>query len=129
MTYSQVTYTEFRSALLNARRLSDRIRAMTTAPRYLPEGARYYLASDNKSGFGINGSELIAVFSREQGRGDAIVYSAIENGARKLDCFDGYLTEFYGRHGFTEDYRVANWSPGGPDVVFMSHKAYSHADV
>jgi hypothetical protein len=41
-------------------------------------------------------------------------------GASKLDCFDGFLPEYYKQFGFLETERVANWTAGEPDVVFMS---------
>jgi hypothetical protein len=49
-----------------------------------------------------------------------MVQSAIERGASKLDCFDGFLPAYYERFGFVETERVPNWTPGEPDVVFMS---------
>lgn len=55
------------------------------------------------------------------GYGSALAESAVENGAQVLDCFDGFLPAFYERFGFREYRRDANWTPGGPDVVFMAH--------
>ena len=79
-----------------------------------------YLEEDSNSGYAIrNGYELICVFSRFKGRGGAIVQSAINNGAESLDCFDGYLTGLYSRHGFVEYKREPNWTEGEPDVVYM----------
>lgn len=54
-----------------------------------------------------------------RGAGPWLVIDAIEHGARHGDHFDGYLTAFYQRLGWTETRREANWTPGGPDVVFM----------
>jgi hypothetical protein len=65
-----------------------------------------------------------------KGEGSAIIKIAINNGAKKLDCFDGFLPEYYSRFGFKEvermkwndDYAPANWDYskyGRPDVVFM----------
>ena len=64
--------------------------------------------------------ELCGVFSTVKGRGDAIMRDALTAGAVRLDCFDGYLPGFYARHGFRETHREENWTPGGPDVVYMS---------
>ena len=54
------------------------------------------------------------------GYGSRLVGDALHNGAEVLDCFDGFLPEFYARHGFVEVTREPNWTPGGPDVVFMA---------
>ena len=86
-------------------------------------GARYYV--DMGEGITTGGfiikpdGELVGVFSSIPGRGDALVSAALNSGATHLDCFDGYLTKFYGRHGLVEYKREPNWTPGGPAVVFM----------
>lgn len=54
------------------------------------------------------------------GYGSQLVSDALHNGAEVLDCFDGFLPEFYARHGFVEVTREPNWTPGGPDVVYMA---------
>lgn len=64
--------------------------------------------------------ELVGVFSSLKGRGDVLVIAAQNEGAQHLDCFDGYLTEFYAGHGFVEYDRQPNWTPGGPAVVYMA---------
>jgi hypothetical protein len=83
----------------------------------------YWLADDFASGFALRptggGVELRYVFSVTRGRGDSIVASAVAQGADVLDCFDGYLPTLYARHGFVETHREPNYTPGGPDVVFM----------
>lgn len=83
-------------------------------------GARCFLSTDGQSGYVIVAGDLRLVFSTVRGRGDALVASAILHGARTLDCFDGYLPTLYARHGFRVIRREANWTPGGPDVVFMA---------
>ncbi len=84
------------------------------------EGARFFLSTANRAGYCVKGDgELVLVHSLDKGRGDAIVTDAIANGATFLDCFDGYLPTLYGRHGFVEWHREANWDADGPDVVFM----------
>lgn len=90
------------------------------------EGALYALAVDGLSGYAVRADgELTNVFSVERGRGDGIVTSALSSGAVYLDCFDGYLPEFYARHGFEVNARVPNWTPGEPDVVYMSLSGYA----
>lgn len=90
-------------------------------PRTIPAGAFVHVSDDGLSGFIVcEDGELVGLFSRVRGRGDELVRAAIKAGARRLDCFDGYLTELYARHGFREVRREPNWTPGGPDVVYMA---------
>lgn len=86
----------------------------------LARGDWSYVTADGASGYVVTASgDLRYVFSTVPGRGDALVSSAVQNGARTLDCFDGYLVTLYARHGFRVTSRSANWSAGGPDVVDM----------
>lgn len=86
---------------------------------------RYFIHDDDPdrgfSGYAVRADgELVFVWSCGRGEGDALVRSALANGAVYLDCFDGYLVDFYARHGFRVVKRVSNWTPGGPDVVYMA---------
>jgi len=45
--------------------------------------------------------------------------TAIDAGAKTLDCFDLYLPGWYSKFGFKEYKREANWTEGEPDVVYM----------
>lgn len=120
-TYVETSVDLFRSALATARVMSARIADATSAPGEIGDGGRYFVATDARSGFAVSSDdELVGVFSLERGRGDEIVEKAIGAGAVALDCFDGYLPTLYGRHGFVEVRREANWTPGEPDVVFMA---------
>lgn len=90
----------------------------------LAQGDVYYLSSDLNSGFVVRADgELVGVFSTVKGRGEWLMSEAIAAGATNLDCFDGYLTEFYGSHGFRVVKREPNWDPTGPDVVWMARTA------
>lgn len=110
----------FRADLAAARDDRPAVADATSAPDELPDGAAYYVTADGRAGFGVaDGGELIGVYSVDRGNGDAILRAAIAAGARRLDCFDGYLPAFYARHGFRETDRTPNWTPGGPDVVYM----------
>lgn len=106
-----------------ARKASARIHA-ATSPYVFTPGTRYYLNSGHDhgtAGYAISETgELTFVFSTRRGQGDALLALALADGARHLDCFDGYLVEFYGRHGFVETHRESNWTEGEPDVVFMA---------
>ncbi|AKY03455.1 hypothetical protein FDI80_gp73 [Streptomyces phage Aaronocolus] len=125
MIVNRVDWNTFAAALGNARAVSARVADATSAPKDLPserDGARYFLTEDLQSGYGVDGEgTLIGVFSLVKGRGESLVWDAVLfKGAHKLDCFDGFLPTYYKRFGFVETYRVANWTPGEPDVVFMS---------
>lgn len=73
-----------------------------------------YVGPNNTSGYCIKeGDELVSVFSAGESSGDAIVKSAIKNGARRLDCFAEQdengnikptkLFKLYSRNGFVID--------------------------
>jgi hypothetical protein len=116
------SWSEYTAALDWARSSSERIADATSKPQEMPRGARYYLTADFQSGFGVaQDGTLIGLFSTVKGRGTDMVWDAIKNRhAVKLDCFDGFLPAYYEQFGFQETERVANWTPGEPDVVFMS---------
>lgn len=111
---------------------SAMVREMTSEFSHT-EGTRYFIGNGNGLldprwyGYAIRpDGELVYVFSEVKGRGAALVLDAIERGATHLDCFDGYLVTLYSRHGFRVVKRVANWTEGGPDVVYMALPG--HAD-
>ena len=108
-------------ALNEARVASERIRDATTPPEDMPIDALYFLSFDGKSGYGVSPKgELIGLFSLAPGRGKVMVEDAIElDGVQYLDCFDGFLPSYYEKFGFVEYKREANWTEGGPDVVYM----------
>lgn len=102
--------------------------AESTSPFEMTRGASCFLSTWTPErgvcGFVIRADgELTNVFSVGKGNGDDIMRAAIARGARHLDCFDGYLPTFYGRHGFAETRREDNWTPGGPAVVYMALSA------
>lgn len=81
-------------------------------------------------------SEIVAVFNNEptvKGIGKELVKSAIRNGGKHLDHFDGYLSQLYQSLGFEETGRD-KFDPqydedgsfrkkyGEADVVYRSHK-------
>lgn len=106
-------------------RLSSELIANATSPASevadgTSEADQFYLDNAGRYGFIVKADgELIAVFSMLRGIGSKLVQLAIEKGAKRLDCFDGYLVGFYQRNGFMEVARVANWTEGEPDIVFM----------
>ena len=119
-----VSKTVFLSVFAAAKQASDKINDSTSPVYEVAEATTaedgFYLDFNGRYGFIVKwDGELIALFSMIRRSGDELVKQAIERGANRLDCFDGYLTGFYERNGFMEVGRVANWTPGQPDVVFM----------
>jgi hypothetical protein len=121
LTHSPVSSEIFRNTLKNASKESDKVKEFVHL--YDPSeysGMKTFLSADGKSGYAIKpDGDLVSVFSTQKGRGDTIVQEDIKNGAVKLDAFDGYLPTLYKKHGFEELKREKNWTPGGPDVVYM----------
>jgi hypothetical protein len=117
----KVSYKVFAAALNSARSQSELIRNATSDPSEMPSSYAFYLSEDGLSGLGVAGDgTLVGVFSLIKGRGEDMIWEAVLHfGADRLDCFDGFLPEYYKRFGFAEYERVANWTPGEPDVVFM----------
>lgn len=88
----------------------------------------------NWAGFALQeDGELVNLFALRNGHGDRLVEAAIALGARRLDCYEGVLSDLYRRHGFVEisrmpwDSRYAHpeWIEsryGTPDVLEMSVK-------
>ena len=92
------------------------------------EGYTFYLTNNSAmgdtSGFAISSSgELCYLFSRGKTKGRDLVKAALLLGARRLSCFDGFLSTYYREFGFRVVERVANWTEGQPDVVTMHHKS------
>lgn len=119
--FYQVKPAYFRKHFENARE-NERIREATSEFTGAFRGTRYFIWENGfqVAGYAIRADgELVYVFSTARGLGSAIVADAIQRGATHLDCFDGYLPTFYAENGFIDYKREANWTPGGPDVVYM----------
>jgi len=116
---NETSPTDFLCAFTSARE-SNSIIADMTSPFSPSEGRTSYLTEDRLSGFCIKDGEITHLFSLVPGRGKMLVAEAIYHRGTHLDCFDGYLPRLYGQFGFKVDCREKNWTPGGPDVVYMS---------
>lgn len=117
MYVTEVPHSTFTRYIGIARKWSEAIR-FATSETFDPSG-RYFLSADGMAGYGIVNGELVGVHSRTHGHGADIMRSALANGAMHLDCFEGFLPEFYARFGFVETRRESNWAENGPDVVYM----------
>lgn len=116
------------------------------------ERCRMFLSEDGRADFALaEDDELVSVFSYKGAHaGDDIVGKAVEQGARRLDCYDikGFLPRLYGGHGFRpvayvdwdDDYapdgwdyakagrpRVAAMALTGEDVEPVEHVGYDEA--
>lgn len=120
MDIQRATAERYRALLLAARAASPLVASATSSPEEIGSEGEFFVTADGLSGFGIVDGTLVGLFSLAKGRGSSLIDSATAAGAQKLDCFDGYLSALYRAHGFMETSRVANWTPGAPDVVFMS---------
>jgi len=121
MQYYKITFDSFIHGLTNAQGARERIKEATTpAHEIKDEDQSCYVSRDVLSGFMVSETgELTSLYSLKAGRGDDMVYQAMRRGACHLDCFDGFLVDFYKRHGFVITARQANWTAGEPDVVYM----------
>ena len=120
--YKRTTIRSFMEATSTARTMNSLIADNLSEYKYEDlEGIELYLANDNLSGFGVftNTGELVNVFSLVKGRGPAMVKLAVLMGAKCLDCFEGYLVDFYSEHGFITYQVEPNWTEGGPSVHYM----------
>lgn len=81
------------------------------------ENFTVYLNEAQNAGFAIKpDGDLINLFNNSgiSGYGKILVNKAIELGAKKLDCFEGFLPDYYRKFGFITYKREKNWS-GNPD--------------
>lgn len=93
---------------------------------------RCFLFDDAQAGFAIDRADgtIVNLFSVVPGRGKTLVGIAVEEGARKLDVYEGPVSRLYERHGFKIVRRYAfdiafaqaGWNVakhGTPDVLDM----------
>jgi hypothetical protein len=98
-----------------------------------------FLGKNNSSGFAIkNKNELVSVFSSQKSSGNAIVKKAIEEGAKKLDCFairdpknktiSGDLYRLYSKNGFKIDKSLNDGTPGEKYAIINGVSDYVDDD-
>lgn len=124
----------FKQAVAESKAASPYGSAVTLHPDY--SGMRTFLAPDNRSGFALNGDEVVSVFrhpaSPHANAAWPMMERAIAEGGRRLDAYDPKLPEIYSKSGFNAVSRVpfdpqqapADWNQalqGQPDVVAMVH--------
>ena len=91
----------------------------------------YALKQDDEGNY----NEIVSVFNNSgiKGIGDDLIQSAIRNGGRYLDHYDGFLSGFYSKHGF-EEYKRDKFDPqydptgefrakyGPSDIIYRKYK-------
>lgn len=102
---------------------------------------RLFAVDDGKAGFALKGDEIVSVYchndSVHRGSTPALMAAAVDEGGRRLDCFDTVLPKIYGDAGFVpvarlrwnDEYAPDGWhyptyrryNEGRPDVVFMAY--------
>lgn len=104
------------------------------------KGMRLFLSQDGKSGFALNGDDIVSVFRHpdsQSGVAPSLLQLAVDEGGVRLDCFDTELPHIYGKSGFkavarlgwVDEFAPADWNAklyegyngGKPDVVFMTY--------
>ena len=126
---------EFYKALIKAKADNKNGASVVIWPKEDYAKMDLFLYDDGKAGFAITRQgDLVSVFkhpdSTIEGAMGVMVPEAIRNGVRRLDAFEGPLTEGYAKYGFVEVGRETfnpeiapeGWdieTMGTPDVVFM----------
>jgi hypothetical protein len=108
---------------------------------------RLFLNSDGTAGFALKGDDIVSGFShiksKDKGAIHAMVQLGVDQGGRRLDCFDIGLPDIYSDCGFTTVKRM-KWSDkdapkdwnkeafrefnnGEPDLIFMAYDPDSDA--
>ena len=124
-------------------------RNLTTRPGFLsplvPEDIsnhKLFLSADGTVGVAVSPEgDIQNVFNNggPKGAGTEALLTAMRNGGKTLDCYDGHLPEFYTQFGFVETGRMKfnpEYAPEGwdferydnPDVVFMGLKKTGETD-
>jgi len=109
----------------------ENVRALTNSD------ARCFLERRRRSGFIVDGDELRGLFANPDagaGEGTHALGAAVAYGARRLNCFSGFLSAWYAARGwkvekylpFVDSLAPPNWNyerDGRPDVVYMRYPA------
>jgi len=101
----------------------------------LVNGGRIRLHQSFKAGYLLTSpGDLQGIFNNEvKGLGSLAVDDAIKHGACSLDCFDGFLVDYYKRFGFevvkrepfNDKFAPADFDRnqyGRPDIVYMERQ-------
>lgn len=133
---SRASAQRFYNAVADMKSKSDHGSGLDLYPVSEYEQMDLYLTHGNDAGFAITKEkELICLFKQTSVvniKGWQIAREAGYEGARTLNCFDGFLVEMYRKAGwvvsytlpFCDDLAPDDWDydrDGRPDVVFMTN--------
>lgn len=102
---------------------------------------RLFVTDDGSSGIALSDDEIVSAFSHRDSKypnaAKSMLAVAVQQGGRRLDCYDTALPRIYSEAGFVpvarlkwnDDYAPDDWNytvysrynGGRPDVVFMAH--------
>lgn len=144
----------FVDAITAAKKSSPNGAAVYVYPEQDYAGMRLFTNEDGTAGFALKGDDIVSVFKHADNRSQRVFHSvlrlAVEQGGRRLDCFDTLLPTLYSANGFqpvvrmkwNDEYAPEGWDKkvfadfngGEPDVVFMaydprSERMYQAGDV
>ncbi len=105
----------------------------TSGEQFLDSRTLTFLSSDGKVGYALDPSgDIQNLFnaSKRRGHGRKAMEHALAQGGVKLDAYEGFLTELYGKRGFeitgrerwNPEYGPEDWNYerfGEPDVLYM----------
>lgn len=106
------------------------------------EDMSLYLSDGGEAGMAITKTgDIVSVFNNpktgtKKGVARHLLDMALQNGGKKLDCFDGFLPKLYAKYGFVpvarmkfaREYAPEGWNferDGEPDVLFFAHNGDS----
>lgn len=135
----QEAATSFYNAINNAKKaLGAKGDSVYTYPVEDYMNMKLLLTEDGLSGIAVKpDGDIVSVFSAstEKHRSVSLIFAAIQNGGKKLDCFDTFLPKIYSYFGFravarnnwVDEFAPKGWNKefyknfnnGEPDVVYM----------
>lgn len=101
---------------------------------------RMFVLPNGLAGVAVTGDgDIVSVFKNPEQEGSVmgkLMLVALQNGGKKLDCFDGYLAKQYSKYGFIAESKIKfnrefapeGWNyerDGEPDVIFFRHNGDS----
>lgn len=99
---------------------------------------KLFMSEGGEAGCAVTPSgDIVSVFNNpkigtKKGVAGHMLEIALQNGGKRLDCFDGFLPKLYSKYGFVpvakvkfnKEYAPEGWNferDGEPDVVFFAH--------
>ena len=136
-SFEKVDASRFFDAITTAKKAHKKGAAVHTYTAAEYERMDLFLADEGKVGFAVKSDgNLVSVFKHPDSEYkkaiQQIVPLSLQSGAKKLDAFEGYLTQEYAKAGFVEvkrepwgeEFKPEGWTEdmGKPDVVFMEYR-------